>query len=105
MTHSFQWAKASCLSWILDHNKKHHNRYDTSVGLFNPTQRSVPANTQHLLHEKEFLNTGWIRARNPIKRAAAEPRLKPRIFEWVTRNKWCSKIKLGAVGRRRSIWG
>ena len=43
----------------------------------NSTHRPLPDNTQHS-EEKDIHALGGIRTRNPDKRAAADPRLRPR---------------------------
>ena len=41
------------------------------------SQKPLPDNTQHS-QETDVHASGWIRTRSPIKRAAADPRLRPR---------------------------
>jgi len=43
----------------------------------NPTQRPLPEKTQHS-QQTDIRATGGIRSHNPIKRAATDPRLRPR---------------------------
>jgi hypothetical protein len=58
-----------------------HTDTSHSVGLLwtsdQPTQRPLPDNTQHS-KETDIHTPGGIRNRNPSKRAAADPRLRPR---------------------------
>ena len=71
-----QWAWASQLSRIHNHTQTHHTRYDSSGQVIGQTQRPLPDNTQHS-HETDIHAPGGIRNRNPNKRAAADPRLRP----------------------------
>jgi hypothetical protein len=56
-----------------------HSDTPHSVGLFwtsdQPTQRSLPENTQHP-QETDLHDPGGIRTRDPSKRAPADPRLR-----------------------------
>ena len=75
---SLQWAKASSLLRIHDHT---HLDTPHSVGLsgrvISPRQRPLPDNTQH--SQKTIIyGPGEIRTHNPSKRAATDPRLRPR---------------------------
>ena len=49
---------------------------DSSRRMFNPTQRPLPNNQQHS-QQTDIHATGGIRIRNPSKRAAAHPHLRP----------------------------
>ena len=69
------WAKAP-LSRIHDHTQTHHTREDSSGRVTSPTQRPVPNNTQHS-QQTDIHAPGGIQTRNPSKRAAANPRLRP----------------------------
>jgi len=59
------------------HTATHHNRYDSSGLGIGPSQRPLPDTTQHS-QETDINAPGGIRTRNPGKRAAADPRIKPR---------------------------
>jgi len=72
-----QWATAPSLSRTHDHTQIHHTRYDSSARVIRPSQRPLPDNTQHSTHT-DIHASGGIRTRNPTKRAAADPRPRPR---------------------------
>jgi len=72
-----KWAKASSLSRIHDHTQTHRTRYDSSGQVISPTQRPLTDNTQHS-QQTDIRAPGGIRTHNPSKRAAADPRLRPR---------------------------
>ena len=57
--------------------QSHHSRYDSSRLVISPTQRPLPDNTQHS-QQTNIHASGGIRTHNPSKRAAADPRLRPR---------------------------
>jgi hypothetical protein len=46
--------------------------------MISPTQRPLPNSTQHKRLTRDFHTHGGIRTRTPSKRAAADPRLRPR---------------------------
>ena len=58
------------------HTAMHHSRLDSSGRVIGPTQRPLPDNTQHS-QQTDIHVPGGIRTRNPSKRAAADPRLRP----------------------------
>ena len=64
-----QWAKAYLLSRLHDHTQTHHNQYDSSWRVINPTQRHLPENTKHS-QGTDIHACGGIRTRNPSKLAA-----------------------------------
>jgi hypothetical protein len=55
----------------------HHTWYDSSIGVISPTHRPLPDNTQHS-KEREVHAPSGILNHNPSKRAAIDPRLRPR---------------------------
>jgi len=61
----------------IDHTQTYHSRWDTSGRVISPTQRSILDNTQNS-QETGFNTSDGIQTRNPSKRAAADPRLRPR---------------------------
>ena len=61
-----------------NHIQTHHNLYDSSGRVISPTQRPLPDNTQ-LSQETNIHILGGIRTLIPSKRAAADPRLRPRV--------------------------
>ena len=82
MAQQHQWAKAFSLSRIHDHTQTHYTRLDSSGRVISPTQKHLPDNTQHS-QQTDIHATGGIRTHNPSKRAAAEPRLRPRgHWDW-----------------------
>jgi len=54
----------------------HHSRKDSSGRVISPSQRPQPDSTQHSL-EADLNAPGVIRTRNPSKRSATNPLLKP----------------------------
>jgi hypothetical protein len=62
--------------YMISFNDK-HNRCDPSGRRIGPSDRPPPDNTQHS-QETDIHAPGGIRNRNSIKRAAADPRLRPR---------------------------
>jgi len=54
-----------------------HTRYDPTGRGTGPSQTPLPGNTWHS-QDTDFHTLGWIRTRNPSKRAAADTRLRPR---------------------------
>jgi hypothetical protein len=71
-----QWARASSLSRLHDHNQTHHTRYDSSGRVNSPTQGPPPENTQHSQEPDTHAPRG-IRTSNPTKTASTDPRLRP----------------------------
>jgi hypothetical protein len=71
------WARASSLSRLQDHTQPHHIQQDSSGRVISPTQRPLPDNTKHTQVTDIHVSDG-IGTRNPSKRAAADPRLRPR---------------------------
>ena len=59
----------------ISHITKHHNRYDSSGLVIISPQRPLPDNTQH---SQQTNAPGGIRTYNLNRRAAADPRPKPR---------------------------
>jgi len=59
------------------HTATHHNRYDSSGWVICSSQRPLPDNTQHS-QQTDTYASGGIRTRNPGKRAAADPCIRPR---------------------------
>ena len=76
---SLQWAMASTLSGSHDHTETHNIQPCSSGRVISSTQRHLPDSTQHSL-ETDIHATSGIRTRNPRKRAAADPRLRPRGY-------------------------
>jgi hypothetical protein len=66
-----QWATASSLSWLHDHNQTHLTRQDSSVRAIGPSHRPEPDNTQHS-HETDIYAPRGNRTRNLSKRAALD---------------------------------
>ena len=60
-----------------DHTQTHHIQLDSPTRGIGPSQIPLPDSTQHS-QEKDIHAPGGIRIRNPSKRAAADPRLRPR---------------------------
>jgi hypothetical protein len=58
-------------------SQAHHARYDSSGRGIGPSQKSLPDNTQHS-QETDIPTPGGIWTRNPSKRTAADPSLRPR---------------------------
>jgi len=58
--------------------KTHHTRQDSSGRVISSTQRPLPGSTQHTTLTRDNHTHGGIRTRTPSKRAAAEPRFRPR---------------------------
>ena len=65
-------ARGSSLSRLHD-----HTRQDSSGIVISPTQRPLPHNMNYP-QDTKFLGPGRIRIRNPSKRAATDPHLRPR---------------------------
>jgi len=63
------------------HTQTHHSWQDSSGRVITPTQRSVPDNTQHS-QETNIHAVSRIRTHNSSKRAAADPRLRPRGYRF-----------------------
>jgi len=59
------------------HTMTHRTQYDSSGLLISSSQRPLPDNTQQS-QETDIDSPGRIRTCNPSKRAAADPRLRPR---------------------------
>jgi hypothetical protein len=81
----------------------HYTRYDSSGRVISPSQRPLPDITQHS-QETDIHALGGIRTHNPSKRAAADPRLRPRghcdrhgialplLFRLLVLNLYCSWV-------------
>jgi hypothetical protein len=61
----------------ISHSDTHHTRQDSSGRVISPSQRPLRDNTQHS-QEKNSHVSGRIRTRNPSKRSAECPRVRPR---------------------------
>jgi len=59
------------------HTTTHHSRLDSSGRVISPSHRPLPDNSQHS-QQTNIHAPGRIRTRIPSKRAAADPRLRPR---------------------------
>jgi len=59
------------------HTTTRHIRWDSSGRVISSSQRPLPDNTQHS-QQTDIHASGGIRSHNPSKRAAADPRLRPR---------------------------
>jgi hypothetical protein len=92
-------ARASSLSRLHDYTQTHHTRYDSSGRVINPTQRPLPENTKHS-QETQIHDLGGIRTRNPSKRSAADPRLRPRSH-WDRPNFLYTPLQLRTESRIR----
>ena len=65
------------LTGLSDHTHwTHHTRYDSSERVISPTQIPLPNNTTLTRDKHPYPRRD--RTRNPSKRAAADPRLRPR---------------------------
>ena len=62
---------------FIDRTQRHHARQEVSARVIGLTQRPLPDNAHHS-QQKDIHVPGRIRMRNTSKRAAAEPRLRPR---------------------------
>jgi hypothetical protein len=71
-----KWDRAS-LSRFRDHTQTRHTRHDSSGRVISPSQRPLPNNTQHSQQTDVHAPKGN-RNYNPKKRAATDPRLRPR---------------------------
>jgi hypothetical protein len=60
-----------------DHTQAHHNWWVSSGRVISPTHRRLPHNKQ-CSEETDIHDRSGIRTRNPSKRTAADPRLRPR---------------------------
>ena len=86
-----QWDRGSTLSRIHD-----HTRQDSSGRVISPKKRPLPEDTQHS-QGTDVHATGGIRTHNPSKRAAANPRLRPRGYcDW--QNDSQAKKNIGVGG-------
>ena len=72
-----QWTKACLLSTFRGHTQTPHRQYDSSRRVTSSLQRPLPDNTQHLQQTDTYAR-GGNRTHKPSKRAATEPRLRPR---------------------------
>ena len=68
---------ASSVTRLHIRTQTHHTRQDFLRGVISPTQRPLPDNTQHS-QQTDIHASGAKRTHNPSKRAAADPRLRPR---------------------------
>jgi hypothetical protein len=76
------WTRASSFTRFV-HTTTHHSRYDFSGRVISSSQRPLPDNTQHS-QQTDIHVPGGIRTHNPSKRAAADPRLRPRgYWDWL----------------------
>ena len=66
-----------CLAFTIILPSTHHTRLDSSGRIISLTQGPLPVNPQHS-QKTEIHSSGEIRTQNPSKRAAANPRLRPR---------------------------
>jgi hypothetical protein len=69
---SLQWVRVSSLPMLHYPTQTHHSRLDSSGWVMGPND-----NTKHA-QETDIYAFGGIRTYNPSKRAAADPRLRPR---------------------------
>jgi hypothetical protein len=79
--------------------------------VISPTQRSLPDNTQHSQEADIYAHDG-IRTHNPSKRAAVDPRLRPRghwdrpcaNLNYIIGQLWCLSVGIGPLNHhsRRS---
>jgi len=60
---------------IWSHSRTHYTRWNSSGRGTDPSQRTLPEQTQHS-HDTDIHTAGGIRTRNPSNRAAADPRLR-----------------------------
>jgi len=118
------WLHLITLKWhyALSHTRAHsHTRtlthtltHTQSVGLFGkrigPKQRPRPDNTQHSQETDTHVLAG-MRTRNPSKRAATDPRLRPsghqeyfRKWKIFTAIKICFSVRQSFSRARRAIW-
>ena len=72
-----QWARASSFTKSLDHTQTHHIRQDSSGRVISSLQGPLPDNTQHS-QETDIHSTSGIRTHTLSRRAAADPRVRPR---------------------------
>ena len=73
-----QWARASSFTRFLDHTQRRTTVGRTSSGrVISPTQRPLPDNTQHS-QQTDTHGSGGIRTHNISRRAASDPRFRPR---------------------------
>jgi len=67
------WSKTSSISKLHDNTRAHHNQYDFCGWVIRPARRPLTDNIQQS-QDTDIHAPGGIRTRNPIKRAAADPR-------------------------------
>lgn len=76
----FSWLNSPCGSrppqWGSSITQTHHSWYNSSGRVTAPSQRPVPDETEHS-QSTDTHATGGIRSRNPSKREAEDPRLRP----------------------------
>jgi hypothetical protein len=72
------------------HTTTHHSRQDFSGRVTSPSQRPLPGNTQHST-QTDIYALGGIRTHYLSKRAAVDPRLRPR-GHWDRRPVWVTCI-------------
>ena len=63
--------------FTITHYYTHHTPLKSSGLLNSPSQRALPDKTNHL-QETDIQAAGEIRTRNPTKRVAADPHIRPR---------------------------
>jgi hypothetical protein len=85
-----QWTRTSSILRLHDCTQTHRTWYDSSGAVISPTYISMPDDKQHS-QETDTHAPGGIRTRNRSKRAAADPRLRPR-GHWDRQN-WTYSIQ------------
>jgi hypothetical protein len=73
-----QCAKGSLLSRLHDHTRTQHNRQLSSRRVIGQTHRDLYLTTHKMHKRPTSVPSGGIRTSNSSKRAAADPRLRPR---------------------------
>jgi hypothetical protein len=66
-----------------DHTQTHHTWWDSSGRVISPSQRPLPDNTQHS-QQTNIHALCEIRAHNPSKRAAVDPRLRNYTLQYIS---------------------
>jgi hypothetical protein len=69
------WVRVSSLPRLHEHTQQYHTRWDSSGREISPTQRPLPDNTAL---KTDIHAPSGIQTRNPSKRAATDPPLRPR---------------------------
>ena len=98
-----QWARASLFTRFLDHTQRRTTVGRTPLEEWSARRRDLYRTTHNTHNRQTSMPAGGIRTHNLSRRAAADPRLRPR-GHWDRPRLWIRKYKIICCLNGRETW-